>query len=102
MAIPPGATVAEVYLDSGFTFASFTESMGLAEEEIRMLIGGELFLTIEIAKKLEAVLTVPAYYWLALEANYRDTLAKVANENLREVRLRAIRKNAPLHRRAYL
>lgn len=102
MAVPPGATIEEVYLDRGFARASFTASMELQDEEILMLIDGKSLLTIEIAKKLEAVLSIPAYYWLALEANYRDMLVRITTENLREIRLRSNRKSAPLYRRSYL
>lgn len=87
IAIPPGATIKEQLLDRGMKQKEFALRMGMSEKHISRLINGEVQLTVEMARKLEMVLGVPAQFWCNLESIYREDLAKVKDENAMEEEL---------------
>ncbi|MBQ7264195.1 MAG: helix-turn-helix domain-containing protein [Synergistaceae bacterium] len=77
IAIPPGATIAELIEDRGMTPEELAARTGLPEEHVRELVDGRVPLTEDVARRLEAVFGVPARFWLNLEANWRADLRKV-------------------------
>lgn len=81
IAVPPGATIKEQIEDRGMTQKEFASRMDLSEKHVSRLINGEVQLTPDVAVRLEMVLGLPARFWNALEANYRETLQKVHTEN---------------------
>lgn len=81
IAIPPGVTIKELIVDRGINQKEFALRMGMSEKHISKLMNGDVQLTIEMARRLEMVLGVPAQVWCNLEAGYRETLVKVKEEN---------------------
>ena len=81
IAIPPGATIKEQLDERRMSQKEFAIRMGLSEKHISRLINGEVQLTADVAVKLEMVLGLPAKFWNKLEANYREKIVKVNEEN---------------------
>ena len=81
IATPPGATIEEQMLDQGLGYEEFAQRMNMSETCVRSLIDGEIFLTSDIAARLETVLGTPARFWSSLETIYREKLVKAAAEN---------------------
>lgn len=81
IAIPPGATVKEQLVDRGMNQKEFAVRMGLSEKHVSKLINGEVHLTMDVARRLELVLGLPAQFWCNLEAVYREKIAKAHREN---------------------
>lgn len=81
IAVPPGATIKEQLNDRGMLQKEFASRMNLSEKHISKLINGQAQLTQDVAYRLEMVLGIPASFWNNLEANYREQIAKVENEN---------------------
>ena len=68
IAIPPGATIKEQIVDRGMSQKEFAVRMGMTEKHISKLINGEVQLTIDVARRLEMVLSVPTQFWCNLES----------------------------------
>lgn len=81
LAIPPGETIKEQLSYKGMTQKEFATRMDMSQKHISKLINGEVELTTNMAVKLEIVLGPPASFWSGLEANYREKLFKVKEEN---------------------
>jgi len=81
VAIPPGETVKELLDDRKLSLKDFSSKMGMSESAITKLLDGEIFLTPEIASRLERVLGPGAYFWSGLETLYRDKLNIILTEN---------------------
>lgn len=81
IATPPGATIKEQIVDRGMSQKEFATRMGMSEKHISKLINGEVKLTIDVARRLEMVLGIPAQFWCNLESIYREKIAKVNEEN---------------------
>lgn len=81
IATPPGTTIKEQIVHRGMNQKEFAARMGMSEKHISKLINGEVQLTIDVARRLEMVLGLPAQFWCNLEAIYREKLAKVEEEN---------------------
>lgn len=94
IAIPPGTTIKEQLVERGMLQKEFALRMGLSEKHVSRLINGEVLLTLEVARKLEMVLGVPAQFWCNLEAIYREELIKVQEENAMDADI-MIAKNMP-------
>lgn len=92
IAIPPGATIKEQLADRGMNQKEFALRMGMSEKHISKLVNGEVQLTIDVARRLEMVLGLPAQFWCNLEAVYRETIAKVNEENAMEADIEIARK----------
>ncbi|HPQ71913.1 MAG TPA: HigA family addiction module antitoxin [bacterium] len=86
-AIPPGETLSETLEALSMTQKEFAVRAGISEKHIVAILKGDGPITPETALKLERVLGVPASFWNNLERNYRDTLARLEEEErlLREV-----------------
>jgi plasmid maintenance system antidote protein VapI len=70
-AVPPGQLLREYLQDDGISFADFCERAGLTNLEFVELLTGDLPITPELAARFEALLEIPAKFWLAVEKNYR-------------------------------
>lgn len=81
IAIPPGITIKEQIMDKGMNQKEFALRMGMSEKHISKLMNGDVQLTIDMARRLEMVLGIPAQFWCNLEAIYREMIAKVKEEN---------------------
>lgn len=81
IATPPGATIKEQIATRDMNQKEFAARMGMSEKHISKLVNGEVRLTMDVARRLEMVLGLPAQFWCNLEAIYREKLAKVEEEN---------------------
>jgi addiction module HigA family antidote len=79
-AIPPGETLRETLESIGMTQAELAKRTGRPKKTINEIIVGKAAITAETALQLERVLGVPASFWNNLERNYRETLARLAEE----------------------
>lgn len=81
IAIPPGETIKEQLEIRQMTQKEFAKRMDLSEKHISKLLNGDVMLTQDVARRLEMVLNVPAYFWNNLESRYREKLLLVEQEN---------------------
>ena len=77
LAIPPGENLAEELEVRGMEAKGLADSLGVSEHYVAEIIRGEREITDEIAAGLEKVVGVRAGFWTGLEANYRETLARI-------------------------
>ncbi|HDN25561.1 MAG TPA: addiction module antidote protein, HigA family [Thioploca sp.] len=76
----PGETVEETIEYLGMPLAELSERTDISEKTLNDIINGEGLLTPEVALKLELALDVPADFWLNMERNYRESLARLAEK----------------------
>lgn len=79
-AIPPGETLKEVIASMGMTQKELSFRTGLTPQSINRIMKGEQPILYETANKLELVTGVPVRIWNNLEANYREQLEKIKEE----------------------
>lgn len=80
---PPGDTLLELLGEQGMSQAELAQRMGRPTKTINEIIKGKTAITAETALQLEKVFSVPARFWLAREQDYREFLARQAeNEEL--------------------
>jgi addiction module HigA family antidote len=77
-AVSPGEVLDEHREAAALTQAELAQRLGFSAKHINRLLAGLEPVTPETALKLEAVFGIPAHVWLALEARYREHLARVA------------------------
>lgn len=75
-ATSPGETLQDSIHSLGMSQIELAERTGLDKKTINQIIKGAEPLTHKTALALEKVLSVPARFWLNLEANYREHLAR--------------------------
>jgi addiction module HigA family antidote len=73
---PPGDTLAETLGALGMTQIDLADRVGLSRKTINQIIQGIAPITAETAVKLETALGTPAAFWLSLDANYQEFLAR--------------------------
>lgn len=73
----PGDTLQETLDAIGMSQHELAERTGRPVKTINEIITGKAAITSETALQLEKVLGVPASFWLNLEYNYREELAKL-------------------------
>jgi addiction module HigA family antidote len=73
---PPGETLVESIDALGLSGSELAERLGLPEEAVDKIIRGEATVTAETALQLEAVLGVPADFWIGREQRYREHIAR--------------------------
>ncbi|MDY6072548.1 MAG: helix-turn-helix domain-containing protein [Eubacteriales bacterium] len=81
VAVPPGETIRELLEDKEMTQKEFAMRMDISEKHASNLINGKVQLTASIAQKLYYVLGPDASFWNNLEAQYRQDLELVKEEN---------------------
>ncbi len=74
--IPPGETIKEVLEARDMSQLELSRRMGKPPQAISEIINAKKAITKETAIQLERVLGLPAYFWLNIERNYQDTLAR--------------------------
>ncbi len=75
-AVLPGDSLAEVLESFSMTQAGLANRMGRPLKTINEIIKGKAAITAATALQLERVLGAPASFWINLERNYRDALAR--------------------------
>ena len=79
--IPPGATIADLLEERGWSQTEFASRIEYTKKHINLLIQGKVSLTEEAAIKLERVLGSTVYFWLNREALYREAIARKEDLN---------------------
>lgn len=72
----PGETLLETIEALGMTQAELADRLGRPRKTINEIIRAKAAITPETALQLESVLGVPAQFWIAREARYREYLAR--------------------------
>ncbi len=80
-AIPPGVTLQETLDSIGMTQAELAERTGRPKKTINGIIKGKTAITSETAIQLERALAIPAGFWMSLESQYQEILARLEEEN---------------------
>jgi HTH-type transcriptional regulator/antitoxin HigA len=80
IAIPPGETLKENIEYVNMSQTELAERTGLSIKHINEIVKGKSPITQDTALKLEYVLGIPASFWNNLEANYRETSARLKDE----------------------
>jgi HTH-type transcriptional regulator / antitoxin HigA len=80
-AVPPGATLKETLEAKGLSQSDLAVRADMAEKTISQIINGIAPISYETAEKLELVLGIPARFWNAAEARYRETLMRQQEMN---------------------
>lgn len=86
--IPPGATIKEQLVTRDITPEELAEEMDMSQSDIDRLLGGKTILTLDIAKRLEAVLGIPVSFWIEMEIIYREKQERL--EIIRKARQRRL------------
>jgi HTH-type transcriptional regulator/antitoxin HigA len=73
---PPGDTLLETIQTIGLSQAELAERLGRPRKTVNEIIQGKAAITPETALQLEAVLNVPADFWINREARYREYMAR--------------------------
>lgn len=81
-AIYPGYTISKVLERSGMTQKSLGTRTGLSEKHLSQIINGEVSITVETALLLENALGGSASFWINLEKNYQEALARIERLSL--------------------
>ncbi|MEI6408991.1 MAG: ImmA/IrrE family metallo-endopeptidase [Bacteroidota bacterium] len=81
---PPGDTIQETIDALGMTQAELAQRMGRPKEKINELIKGKAPLTMDTAIMLERVLNIPVSFWTNRESAYRETLARIEEQEALE------------------
>src|SRR5260370_31186080 len=76
----PGETILETLETIGMSQAELAKRMGRPVKTINEIIQKKAAITAETALQLEQVLHVPASFWLRREQQYRESLARLAEE----------------------
>ncbi|HYU73772.1 MAG TPA: HigA family addiction module antitoxin [Ktedonobacteraceae bacterium] len=77
---PPGETLLETLETIGMSQAELAKRMGRPVKTINEIIQKKAAITAETALQLEQVLRIPASFWLKREQHYRESLARLAEE----------------------
>lgn len=77
---PPGDTILELIGELGMSQVALSTRMGRPIKTINEIIHGKTQITPETALQLEKIFNVPADFWLTLENQYREFLARKEEE----------------------
>jgi len=73
---PPGDTLRDLMEDRAISQAELSRRLGRPAQAVNEIVAGKKEITEDTALELERVLQVPAHFWLAREARYREFLAR--------------------------
>jgi HTH-type transcriptional regulator / antitoxin HigA len=73
---PPGATLRDLMEERDWKQRELAHRLGRPVQAVNEIIAGKKEITEDTALELERVLEVPAQFWLAREAQYREHLAR--------------------------
>jgi HTH-type transcriptional regulator/antitoxin HigA len=79
-ALHPGLTIQRTLDALGMTQKRLSERTGLSEKHLSQIINGEASITADTALLLENALGGGESYWLNLDKNYRETKARIEQE----------------------
>lgn len=79
-AVPPGDSLAEILESVSMTQSELASRMGRPLKTINEIVKGKTSITADTALQLERVLGTPASFWINLERNYREALARKKDE----------------------
>jgi addiction module HigA family antidote len=79
-AVPPGQTLQETIDALGMDQRELAKRAGLSAKHINQIVKGIATITHDTAIRLERVTGVPARMWNNLEGNYREQLARLAQQ----------------------
>ena len=74
---PPGETLRDLMEERNLSQAELSRRLGRPAQAINEIVAGKKEITEETALELERVLQIPAQFWLAREARYREYLARL-------------------------
>lgn len=74
---PPGDTLRDLMAERSLSQAELSRRLGRPTQAVNEIVAGKKELTEDTALELERVLQVPAHFWLAREARYREYLARL-------------------------
>jgi addiction module HigA family antidote len=77
---PPGETLLETLEAIGMPQTELAKRMGRPVKTINEIIRNKASITAETALQLEQVLRIPASFWLNLEQQYQESLARLAEQ----------------------
>ena len=77
----PGETIADLLEERGWSQADLAARTGFTSKHVNLLLKGRAPITEETAFRLERVLGSTARFWLNLEAQYREHLARQDSVN---------------------
>lgn len=80
----PGDTILETLEFLKMTQAEFAERIGKTPSKVNDLISGKAPITVNTALQLEKVLGIDTQFWLNREANYREKIARIEQEEFLE------------------
>jgi HTH-type transcriptional regulator/antitoxin HigA len=83
-AVPAGATLRDVLAHQGMTQSGLAARTDLSLKHVNQIIHGSAPITAETALALEKVTGVASGIWNRLEANYRDRLARLQDQQALE------------------
>jgi len=78
---PPGDTIADLLEEKGWSQTEFAQRTGYTPKHVNQLIRGKAPISEETALRLERVLGSTARFWLKRESEYRETLARRAEQD---------------------
>lgn len=77
--VTPGDTIADMLSDRGWSQVDFARRAGFSEKHVSQLLKGKGSITQDTALRLEKVLGSTARFWLGLESQYCEQLARKAD-----------------------
>ncbi len=77
---PPGETLRDILRERGLTQAELATRTGRPKKTISEIVNGKAAITVDTALQFELALGVPAAFWNAREQQYREHLARRAQE----------------------
>jgi len=80
-AVSPGEVLSEELELRGMTQQELAKRTGLTPKHIVAIVKAKSAITPETAIKFERAMGMPADYWLNLESNYQEVLARLQEEN---------------------
>lgn len=84
IAIPPSETLLEILETKNMTRKELADLTNLPIKTITKIFSAEAEITQEIAMQFEKILGVPASFWMNLQANYNETVARIKKWNKEE------------------
>lgn len=81
VAIAPWRTIQNEIVNLEMTQREFAERLRISEKHLSQLINGKVWLTFEIAQKLEQITKISASFWNKLELKYQEDRVRLESEN---------------------
>jgi HTH-type transcriptional regulator/antitoxin HigA len=77
-AVPPGESLRERLAELHMSQAEFARRTGLTTKHVNQVMQGIASVSAEVAQRLEYATGTPSWWWLRLEADYRDALTRLS------------------------